>query len=101
MRDEIDGRIWVEHHEEFSASIARRLAGFRLGLERLHAIRFDAPWQRRPSERTNAAPDGMHLKFAALGFAATVGTVAAMLAATGAPLDAAPAVHATELAFVW
>lgn len=44
MRDEMDGRLWVAHHDELSLSIDRglarlrgRLAGFRRGLERLAA----------------------------------------------------------------
>ena len=50
MRDEIDGRIWAEHHEEFSNSIDRLIDNVKISFERLHAILFDAPW-RRPGLR--------------------------------------------------
>ena len=35
MRDEIDGRIWVAHHEDFSAWVASAAARIRAGLYRL------------------------------------------------------------------
>jgi hypothetical protein len=47
MRDEIDGRMWVEHHDAFSRSIAELFAAIKPGLARLHAIEWDAPWRRR------------------------------------------------------
>lgn len=50
MRDEIDGRIWVEHHEAFSEDLARFFAkvgaSIGAGLKRLNEIEFDAPWKR-------------------------------------------------------
>ncbi|MBV8685361.1 MAG: hypothetical protein JOZ90_01735 [Alphaproteobacteria bacterium] len=47
MRDEIDGRLWVEHHQAFSASVASFLGEVALGLRRLNEWQFEAPWQRR------------------------------------------------------
>ena len=35
MRDEIDGRIWAAHHEQFSQSVDRVLASLRGALTRL------------------------------------------------------------------
>ena len=35
MRDEMDGRLWVAHHDELSLSIDRGLARLRSGLEKL------------------------------------------------------------------
>jgi hypothetical protein len=46
MRDEMDARLWVEHHEQFSSGLADLFAKAREGLARLNAIQFDAPWKR-------------------------------------------------------
>lgn len=35
MRDEMDGRLWVAHHDELSLSIDRGVARLRHGLARL------------------------------------------------------------------
>ncbi len=35
MRDEMDGRLWVAHHDELSLSIDRGLARLGRGLQRL------------------------------------------------------------------
>jgi len=35
MRDEMDSRMWIEHHDELSLSIDRGLARLRSGLARL------------------------------------------------------------------
>ena len=37
MRDEMDGRLWVEHHQAFSDGIDRALASLRAGMVRLAA----------------------------------------------------------------
>ena len=46
MRDEIDGRLWVEHGHQFSEDLHRFFARVKLTLERLAAIQFEAPWRR-------------------------------------------------------
>jgi hypothetical protein len=50
MRDEMFGRMWVAHHQEFSNDLGRFLAraGAVIGsaLKRLHEVEFDAPWKR-------------------------------------------------------
>lgn len=50
MRDEMDGRIWVEHHQAFSGDLAKFFAraGEAVGtvLRRINEIEFDAPWKR-------------------------------------------------------
>jgi hypothetical protein len=50
MRDEIDSRIWTEHHQNFSEDVASLLAaiGASVGtaLRRLNEIEFEAPWKR-------------------------------------------------------
>ncbi len=50
MRDEMDGRIWVEHHQAFSDDLAKLLARIGAtigtGLRRLNEMEFDAPWKR-------------------------------------------------------
>lgn len=35
MRDELDARMWVAHHDQFSLSVDRALAKLRAGLSRL------------------------------------------------------------------
>jgi hypothetical protein len=52
MRDEMDGRIWVEHHADFSAFIAGAIDALKVSFKKLHEIEFDAPWRRA------ASPDG-------------------------------------------
>jgi hypothetical protein len=54
MRDEMDARIWNEHHEAFSESIdtlvARfkgALAGIKPALNQIHRFEWDAPWRRK------------------------------------------------------
>lgn len=37
MRDQIDARLWVDHHEAFSEGIDRGLAALRSGLQRFAA----------------------------------------------------------------
>lgn len=50
MRDEMDGRIWVEHHHDWSndlaTTIARAVEAIGAGLKRLNEIEFDAPWKQ-------------------------------------------------------
>lgn len=43
MRDELDGRMWAEHHEQLSATIDNALAAAGAGVRRLLAA--DAPRQ--------------------------------------------------------
>lgn len=35
MRDEIDGRMWVAHHDQFALSVDEAIAALRSGLARL------------------------------------------------------------------
>ena len=35
MRDEMDGRLWVDHHEGLSEAIDRTMAALRAGIARL------------------------------------------------------------------
>ena len=35
MRDEIDSRLWIDHHESLSEGIDRALTAVRLGVSRL------------------------------------------------------------------
>ena len=51
MRDEMDARIWVEHHAEFSRSIAGLFAKLKPALDRIHAFEWDAPWRRNGAGR--------------------------------------------------
>ncbi|HEX8125351.1 MAG TPA: hypothetical protein VF548_07205 [Allosphingosinicella sp.] len=49
MRDEIDGRIWTQHHGDFSKDVATFFAAAAAsigeGFRRLTEIQFDAPWK--------------------------------------------------------
>ena len=54
MRDEIDGRIWAEHHTDFSNAIAAGLAKIMASLRALNRIQFDAPWRRDAKRRHRA-----------------------------------------------
>lgn len=45
MRDEMDGRIWSEHHEQFSNSIAKAMDAIRVALCRVYRFEFSAPWK--------------------------------------------------------
>ncbi|HEX8666865.1 MAG TPA: hypothetical protein VF727_00655 [Allosphingosinicella sp.] len=46
MRDEIDGRMWAEHHDAFARNVAEFFTAARTALARLHALQWDAPWRR-------------------------------------------------------
>ena len=46
MRDEIDGRMWVEHGTDFCEQIRQVARSLARGWSRLNAIQFDAPWRR-------------------------------------------------------
>ena len=54
MRDEIDGRIWAEHHVEFTNAIAAALEKVMASLRALNRIQFDAPWRRDAKRRGRA-----------------------------------------------
>ena len=54
MRDEIDGRIWAEHHVEFSNAVAAALEQMMASLYALNRIQFDAPWRRAAKPRRPA-----------------------------------------------
>ena len=52
MRDEMDARIWNEHHEAFSQSIdalvgrvKAAFAALKPALTRIHRFEWDAPWR--------------------------------------------------------
>ena len=51
MRDEMDSRMWNEHHEAFSASIAEALDKLRAAFRQLHCHNFCAPWDKHCNNR--------------------------------------------------
>ncbi len=51
MRDEIDSRFWVEHHEAFSASVADAIDKLRVVFKQLHRHNFCAPWDAHCDSR--------------------------------------------------
>ena len=54
MRDEIDARLWNEHHTAFSDSITAALETVMASLYALNRIQFDAPWRRVARRRRRA-----------------------------------------------
>lgn len=46
MRDELDGRLWAEHHEQFSRSVTELIDAIRLAFRKLNEIEYEAPWRR-------------------------------------------------------
>jgi hypothetical protein len=46
MRDEMDARIWVDHHEQFSDSLHNGFAAIAAGFRKLHNMQWSAPWRR-------------------------------------------------------
>ena len=51
MRDELDGRIWAEHHHRFSADLARALQAIRITFCKMARIQFSAPWKPQAEDR--------------------------------------------------
>jgi hypothetical protein len=49
MRDEMDARIWAEHHHDFSEMVHKALEPVRAAFNSLHRIQFDAPWKKKRS----------------------------------------------------
>jgi len=51
MRDEMEGRVWADHHQTLSNEIdgGLRFIGhaFMVAMRTLNAIEYDAPWQRK------------------------------------------------------
>ena len=47
MRDEIDGRLWDHHGEQFLADLGKLFAALKTTYCRFAAIRFGAPWRPR------------------------------------------------------
>ena len=50
MRDEMDARLWVEHHEQFSNDIASLLATIGKAFRRVLAIPLAASWRSVPPQ---------------------------------------------------
>ncbi len=53
MRDEMDARMWMEHHEDLNRSVDQLIAWFKSAfaslkpaLEHIHTFEWDAPWRR-------------------------------------------------------
>ena len=50
MRDQMDGRLWDHHGEQFTADMGKLFAALRTTYCRIAAIRFTAPWRPRSSQ---------------------------------------------------
>ena len=46
-----ESRMWADHGQDFSASVARALTKAWTAFQRLHSIQFDAPWDAAPGRR--------------------------------------------------
>lgn len=49
MRDEIDGRLWVQHGAAFGEQLLQVARNLGSTWDRLQAMKFDAPWRRDES----------------------------------------------------
>lgn len=52
MRDELDGRFWTAHHEEFSASLDRLAGKVMEAFRLLNRYQWGAPWEGRAGAGT-------------------------------------------------
>ena len=50
MRDEMDARMWVEHHDGLGVAARRIAAQLKVTLRALHRVQFDAPWRCLPKQ---------------------------------------------------
>lgn len=49
MLDEMEARIWQQHHQAFGDQIAILFRSFWRGFKAAHAHLYDAPWRKRAS----------------------------------------------------
>ena len=91
MRDEIDGRLWVEHGHQFSEDMDRLFSGFKLTFKRMAAIQFEAPWRKMAPAQVSEAARVPRLKLAGLALGAALATFTAALAMSGAVATAGAA----------
>ena len=52
MRDEIDGRLWNAHGQQFSDDLHKGLVAAGAALARLHRLAWEAPWRRPPARHS-------------------------------------------------
>lgn len=45
MQHDFEGKEWAENRQAFSEGVASLFASIIKGLDRLHALTFDAPWK--------------------------------------------------------
>ncbi len=50
MRDEMDSRLWVEHHEAFSAGIDALIDKVKAVFNTLHRQQYCRPWAKSEEE---------------------------------------------------
>ncbi|MEG3088636.1 hypothetical protein [Sphingomonas sp. PB4P5] len=48
MRDDFLGRDWADNHHSLSDGIHKLFKTMAIGLQRLNAYQFDAPWKHAP-----------------------------------------------------
>ena len=51
MPHDFEGQHWAENHKALSDYVAQLFASIIKGLDRLHALTFDAPWKEGCDDR--------------------------------------------------
>ena len=51
MPHDFEGQHWAENHKALSDYVAQLFASIIKGLDRLHALTFDAPWKADCDDR--------------------------------------------------
>jgi UrcA family protein len=89
MRDEMDARIWVEHHNDFSDSIDRAVEAVRASLRKLTSSIHSGGPKGRPANSGRQKMTAIDIKFVGLALAAALATSVATLSAFPASAQAA------------
>lgn len=53
LRDEFEGRLWADHHHQFSDFAAGLFRDAAVVFRRLTARLYDAPWERKGRKSPN------------------------------------------------
>lgn len=72
MRDEMDARLWGEHHEAFSTGVSRFTSRIMDVFHLLHRQRWAAPWDQPDNRRTFAVGKNLVATLGAVLFSSTM-----------------------------
>lgn len=56
MRDEIDGRLWIEHGSEFTTAVVKWIEALSAAFIRLNERQYEAPWGESETRRRYGNP---------------------------------------------